>query len=326
MEQKPKKEVKLLLTITSICIYFFLYNRDHFAFLIYTVLAIIVWIFFNRKRIQKNISNFNIECKRLKNLEYYHITDCEKLIDLEKRKNTYSLFGGLTWGTSIIILFILLPFISFFNYIGDHNIFKVLIFFFCFLVIIIGYGGLFAGAIYRFTTLFYVVTPICFAIIYLVLIGPLFLSLPSFVRFMSYILITSLLYYALTCFLPVHVVRRLNSKTILISSFLVIITAFVIQIISFYVSYFIEAQNLIFTIDYFNNKPGDSEVLKNIIIDNPELFDIINYFIEKEAINQLTSIANLGMTALTISYIVSAMPPGMAAQTKDENKKACKIL
>ena len=67
------------------------------------VLIISIWIvWINRNIVVKNIKIFFTERKKLKNLDYYRITDNNKIIDLEKRRNIFSLFRDMTMGTFLI--------------------------------------------------------------------------------------------------------------------------------------------------------------------------------------------------------------------------------
>lgn len=56
-----------------------------------------------KKNIKTSLESFSSERKKLKNLEYYYVTDDYKVIDLNKRKTTFNLFGNMTMGAMYVL-------------------------------------------------------------------------------------------------------------------------------------------------------------------------------------------------------------------------------
>lgn len=120
-------------------------------------------------------------------------------------------------------------------------------------------------------------------------------------------MITLILYSVLTYTFPVHILRKLNSKTVLISSLLTIIVAFLPQILSFYFFNKMQKEEYLLTIEEVEKTTNPSDILGDIILDNPELVDMINYFLVRETESILASGVNLVVTALTISYLTGGL-------------------
>lgn len=91
---RKKKTVKngysllnfLLLVILPL---FLLSKKFYMVVSLYTVLMSIQLILVYKKNIKTSLESFSSERKKLKNLEYYYVTDDYKVIDLNKRKTTF---------------------------------------------------------------------------------------------------------------------------------------------------------------------------------------------------------------------------------------------
>ncbi|RJA01315.1 hypothetical protein [Listeria monocytogenes] len=273
------------------------------------VLLISIWIvWINRTIILKNIKIFFTERKKLKNLDYYRITDDNKIIDLEKRRNIFSLFRDMTMGTFLIAVVNIMAISSLIrHFLGDSPILNLVTAIVISLITLIGYGGILASIVYKYTTTIYVVIPMISAIIYFLFLDPLVSFLPDFARLAGYLMTTIILYFILTYAFPAHILRKLNSKTILISSFTTILASFFSQILQFFFTSYFQNEHYLLTVDAVKETTDISEGLKSIILDNTELIDIINHFSLKEVSSLLASITSLIITALTISYIIGGL-------------------
>ena len=275
---------------------------------IYVMIISSLLLYLNTNKLKSNILNFFEMRKKLKNLEYYYITDDNKVIDLEIRKNTYGLFQNITMGTSFIFsinFFALHYFIQ--KFIGSSKILDVFMIFSFSIIVFIGYGGMLAGIVYKHTTKIYVLIPIFSGIVYFALIDSFIIFLPNFFRLMIYLIITLLLYCGLAYLFPVHILRNLNSKTILISSFLTILATFLNQILSFYALNYFKTEDYLLTVDSVKAASNISDTLKNTFLQNTELIDVVNYFIEKKFVNKLSSMMSLVITSFTISYLIGGL-------------------
>ncbi|HFP6581184.1 TPA: hypothetical protein ACHJYD_001967 [Enterococcus faecalis] len=273
------------------------------------VLLISIWIvWINRNIIVKNTKIFFTERKKLKNLDYYRITDDNKIIDLEKRRNIFSLFRDMTMGTFLIAVVNIMAISSLIrHYLGESPILNLITAIVISLITLVGYGGILASIVYKYTTTIYVAIPMISAIIYFSFLDPLVSFLPDFAQLAGYLMTTIILYFILTYAFPAHILRKLNSKTILISSFTTILASFFSQILQFFFTSYFQNEHYLLTVEAVKETTDISEGLKSIILDNTELIDIINHFLLKEGSNLLASITGLIITALTISYIIGGL-------------------
>lgn len=273
------------------------------------VLLISIWIvWINRNIIVKNTKIFFTERKKLKNLDYYRITDDNKIIDLEKRRNIFSLFRDMTMGTFLIAIVNIMAISSLIrHFLGASPILNLITAIVISLITLVGYGGILASIVYKYTTTIYVAIPMISAIIYFSFLDPLVSFLPDFARLVGYLMTTIILYFILTYAFPAHILRKLNSKTILISSFTTIFASFFSQILQFFFASYFQNEHYLLTVEAVKETTDISEGLKSIILDNTELIDIINHFLLKEESNLLASITGLIITALTISYIIGGL-------------------
>lgn len=273
------------------------------------VMVISAWLLYlNSNIVKDNFINLLEMRKRLNNLEFYYITDENKVIDLRKRKNTYGLLQNLTMGTAFIFsinFFALHYFIQ--RLIGSSKLLNVFIIFIFSITVLLGYGGLLAGIVYKHTTKIYVLMPIFSGLVYFVLIYSFINSFPNFFKLIIYLIITLLLYCILAYIFPVHILRNLNSKTVLISSFFTILATFFNQIFSFYAINYFNREDYLLTVNSLQTANNISDSLKNFLLQNTEIIDLVNYFIEKEYKNQITSMMNLIITSFTISYIIGGL-------------------
>lgn len=297
----------VLLVMISIPMILFI-HKLYLLTSIYVMIISSLLLYLNTNKLKSNILNLFEMRKKLKNLEYYYITDDNKVIDLEIRKNTYGLFQNITMGTSFIFsinFFALHYFIK--KFIGSSKILDVFMIFSFSIIVFIGYGGMLAGIVYKHTTKIYVLIPIFSGIVYFALIDSFIIFLPNFFRLMIYLIITLLLYCGLAYLFPVHILRNLNSKTILISSFLTILATFLNQILSFYALNYFKTEDYLLTVDSVKAASNISDTLKNTFLQNIELIDVVNYFIEKEFVNKLSSMMSLVITSFTISYLIGGL-------------------
>jgi len=273
------------------------------------VLLISIWIvWINRNIIVKNTKIFFTERKKLKNLDYYRITDDNKIIDLEKRRNIFSLFRDMTMGTFLIAVVNIMAISSLIrHFLGESPILNLITAIVISLITLVGYGGILASIVYKYTTTIYVAIPMISAIIYFSFLDPLVSFLPDFAQLAGYLMTTIILYFILTYAFPAHILRKLNSKTILISSFTTILASFFSQILQFFFTSYFQNEHYLLTVEAVKETTDISEGLKSIILDNTELIDIINHFLLKEGSNLLASITGLIITALTISYIIGGL-------------------
>lgn len=319
-----RKNIKELIPIIRLLIPLILASKKLFILAyVYVILLTIYLVFKNKKVIKKNITTFFCERKNLKNLKYYHITDDNKTIDMEKRKNTFSLLKDMG-GTAIVIFFFNFFPIYFLaqKSLEDSWISNSLLWF-AVIFIFLGYGGFFIEIIYKYTTAIYLFIPIIGTAIYFTFVNNFLEYKPVFIKLTVFLVIVMLLYLLLSAILPIHILRHLNGRTVLISSFLTIATTFLGQIVSYFFSQFLHTSDYLLTARDIEKATDVSNNLKKIILENTELIKVMNDFYEKEVLRQLTVSTNLIMTALTFSFIIGGLI--ITKKIKNNNKKAKKL-
>lgn len=311
MEQKNKNEssgslYKVGIALIILYIVQLLLSLKRYAltcFLILIICSGLVWI--NRIKIKQYIKTFFYEKKKLKQLEYFYITDDNKVIDLKKRESTFSLFSDLAFGTTIILWLSIIAFYYFLTYFFDKSILYFLFMISSIFIVTIGYGGLLVRIINKYITTTYVLIPVFSMLLILCINDSQQNRIPNMVMFIIGLCITILLYGMLGYFIPVHMLRKLNSRVILISSLFTIITTLIPQIVVFYFSSYFKLNGL--TIDDIMQSADISGVLKTVIYDNPEIADIFNHFIENELLGQISTEITFLTTFFTISYIMGGL-------------------
>lgn len=316
---------KLIKRHILLCIPLFLMSiRLYVLVSIYIVLTSVYFILENWQTIKNNIKSFFTEIRKIKKLEYYHITDDDKLIDLEKRRTAFSLLSDMTLGTlCIITVNFIAIYIHIRQFLKGSSALNLITTIVIILMALIGAGGMIVGVVSKYTTTIYVLIPVVSALIYFLSIDPLIAFFPDFVRFAGYLFITIIFYSILAFAFPVHILRKLNSKTVLISSVTTILATFFSPIWEFYFFKHMQGGNYLLTIEDVKKATDIQDALKNIILDDSKLIDIINYLFIREESNKVTSVISLMITALTISYIVGGL---MINRKISKNKSKAKFI
>jgi len=216
----------------------------------------------NRKTVASSVKVFLTERKKLKNLEYYRITDDNKIVDLDKRRSIFNLLHNVAIDIFFISIINLMAIHCLIQHFLEVSYFlKLISSIVISFVVFIGYGGIVSGIVYKYTTTIYVITPITSAIVYFTLLDSLFLFFPEYARLLGYLLTTITLYIILSYISPVHILRKLNSKTALISSFTTILAAFLSRILQFMTTGYHNEKYLL-TIDSVRKTTDLSDTMK----------------------------------------------------------------
>ncbi|MFV0379892.1 MAG: hypothetical protein ACK5KQ_03610 [Anaerorhabdus sp.] len=316
--------IKIIKVFILICILSFLISKSYYvlatALIVLTSFLTIMKYF---KQIKKYISTILTDRKNIKKLQYYHITDNDKLIDVEKKQKKFSLFNEVSLE---LISILMVNFVAI--YIMSQQLFEksaVLV-----LIDVIVLGLLFfilffgnAKFFYKHNTATFVMVPVVSVVIYFMFIAPLISFLPDFIGLACYLFITIILYLILAYFFPAHYLRKLNSKTVLISSVTVILAIFLFQILEFNYSNSLQYSGDLITITEVKNSTDITDTFKNIVLDNPILVETTNQVLSYLSSSVISSITEYILTALTVSYIVGSLI--INEKIKKNNAKAKRI-
>lgn len=272
------------------------------------ILVFTIWlVFVNRKIIILNITTFFSEWKKIKRLDYYFITDDSKKIDQQKRKESITLVRDIAMMASLALFFNLFSMFHILNkFFGNHIIVKIFLITFLLLVCVLGYGGILVKLIFKHMTMTYVSVPFIAAMIFWGLYFKIDES-PVFVRLLVYLVLVVILYQLLSMICPLNILRNLNNTTVLISSFLTILGVFMGQVAHFVFFKYIKEQDIALTVEKVKAGEDIPDILKNTLVSAPELIDLLNYLGGKLILDQLNSYVSLGVTSLTLSFILGGL-------------------
>lgn len=282
-------------------------NENYCLTILITIASIAFLLLKNSKKIINKIYNFDSNIKKVKDLEYYKITDDDKKEDLKERKDTYSFFSEVTISSALILFINIIFFMYLINMFFDNN--KLLQLITPLIIIIIGlilFGGMIIGIIYKHTNLLYISIPIfVYAIVYeyrdIDTKNDRDLFFAAIILFISLIL-----YFLLILILPPHVLRRLSSKTAIISVSLAILTFISTQfLIPSMLSQPDNAAHI--TIKVIKESNYISKDLKRLFINNPALIDTYNYLRDLKDYNKEISEFNIDITSMTIAYTLGGL-------------------
>lgn len=282
-------------------------NNHYFLTILMTIASIAFLLLKNSKKIINKIYNFDSNIKKVKNLDYYKITDDDKKEDLKERKDTYSFFSEVTISSALILFINIIFFMYLINMFFDNN--KLLQLITPLIIIIIGlvlFSGMIIGIIYKHTNLLYISIPIfVYAIVYEY--RDIDTKNDRDLFFAAIILVISLiLYFLLILILPPHVLRRLSSKTAIISVSLAILTFISTQfLIPSMLSQPDNAAHI--TIKVIKESNYISKDLKRLFINNPALIDTYNYLRDLKDYNKEISEFNIDITSMTIAYTLGGL-------------------
>lgn len=312
MKKNDKGNYKLLnITLLLVMLYLltFLMSKELYVLAAIYTLLMSVWLIWKiSTSIINNIKFLLFESKKVKALKYYYITDDNKRIDLEKRGKMLNVFRDMTMSAYIVLIVNWLSIYYLIKILLKDSVFLDMLFtaIMLFLACVVNIG-LIANIIYKYTTLAYVSIPFIGGVAYFLLFATIFSSSSIIVQCVVYLLITIILYVLLVYTCPVHILRKLNGKTALISSLITIATGFFTPILLLYLPRYLGSGDGFLTLEDIRNTTEISYMLKHIILDNPELIEIINYFLANEFANMLNTVMSLIITILTISYVIGGI-------------------
>ncbi|MGG0528889.1 hypothetical protein [Bacillus pumilus] len=302
------KILNVLIFLIILYVPLYLLSKKLYILASFYFIIIGLWRLWIKRKSNVQLNDLAIEWRKLIGLDYYYITDDHKKIDLDIRRNVLSEFSNTMHSILLtLIIFILGMYFLLKHFHGVSVYLNLLLFLSSSVIVIILFAGIIAEIVFKYTTTIYVSIPIISAIIYFQFIDPVISFFPDFTRFGFYICTTAIMYFILAFTFPVHILRNLNGKTVLISSVTTIVAAFSSQIIVYLYSNYFKSKFFLLSIESIKKEANISEPLKNIILENPDLIDLINDLLVKEASSQLNSMASLVITSFAISYIIGGL-------------------
>lgn len=272
-----------------------------------TLIVLIVILFFKNWTILKeHLESYHTEWEKLRRLEYFFITDNKKSYDLKKRNAIIYKFKNL-FMVSIIILLLFHLLSSFF--ISDRYSYVCYFILFCLLLSIILWA--ISWLSHNYTTITFIIMPILGLLISANF--NTYLESTSFIPliFIKFLVFTLLLYIIYTILTPIYLLQRLNKKIILIGSSLTMLMSLFEQLLPVSSQSILRLLGITITndlsLEVILKEKNISDSLKSIIIENPILIDVLNYYIVKYTEVQLVSGVGIMTTTLATAYIFGVL-------------------
>lgn len=232
-----------------------------FYILLLIVFGVIIW-----KNKEEIISYYKVvlkKVKKIKNLDYYYITDIKKEHDIKKRSEVFSFLKVNLRINILVINFLvvfIIPFIYFFNNSVIFSIFT-LFSYILFVVVILNFG---ISIVNRFPSVIFILMP---ALAYGIYFGSLNFSgeyQSIYLKLIVYLIIAILICSFIVFTSPMYTLRRIYKKALVITSLFTITTIFFRE---FILNYFF---------NYINSNSGllTGELIEKIkeISNNSSLF------------------------------------------------------
>lgn len=302
----------------------FLFTKGYSTFASLYVVLLTTWVIcFNRNLIKMHLRKYISTQSDIKKLRYYFIKDLGKSIDHQSRISNIRVLNNIGMISYLVVFFnissinILLT-----KVIGESKVISIFYFISLLLLMIFIFWGWLCSLAFKYTTLFYCTIPLISLFIYSIFETYLtWLQTP--IKLCIYLFITSICYFFCILILPLHILRKINTKTVLISAILTILSTVLIQSSTLFTSMIINEQGILLKKEMIQQ---DTSVPKEIIslLQNEDIINMINHFIEKELISQFTGAVSLLSAGITLSFLIGGLIVNL--RLSNAKKKAKSIL
>lgn len=300
---KNKKAISaayfLLLVILMIC-------GQNLLEVLTSIAGAIFFVILKRRGKLKCFNDLFIKWKKIKELEFYKISDFDKKWDLKERKKICESFSNLTLYTMAILVmdcFCISNLIS--RFINSNNFFNSIII----LISVIACIILFSGQIVSFCSNHIVWTYLLIPVIGYIISEWMIEVMEnySFVKnnqnlflVIGTILASTMLYFLLVVISPSYILKKLSNKTAIISVCLTLLTFITTQFLIPYVMG--QASSQYITLETVKGMKDTSDDLKEILINHPEFIEILNYVLSNEGKSYANTEISIFLTPITIAY------------------------
>ena len=283
--------------------YILLENNLQNGFYLYVFLLTIWMLYFNRNVIKKNICIFLSNRKHINNLDYYYFKDISKSIDRQKRILNIRTLNNIGIISYIVGIFFIGSLTSLLNQLfGESLIIEIFKLVCILLLLVFLLWGWLTSMAFKYTTLAYCCMPLIAYIIYCLFEMQL-LELPTPIKLCIFLIMSSICYLTFSAALPLHILRKLNSKTVIVSALLTVFTTLLIQSSPFLTELLLRNEQILLSKDMIQKDAAFSNDIKAFLM-SEDIIQVINHFIMKEFISEFTSILSLISTGITLSFLI----------------------
>lgn len=319
------KQINSLINIfLFVLIPYFLLQKGYFTIVSVYIIILTTWVlFFNRNLIKRHIQKFVSTQRDIKNLRYYFIKDLANSIDHQARLSNISVLNGMGMMSYIIGIFNIMAMTNLLTKVlGENKVIGLFTSISVLLLLMFILWGWISSLVFKYTTLFYCIIPLISFFIYN-LFGTFLTLLPSPIKFCIYLFITGICYVLYVLILPLHILRKLNKKTVIISAILTISSTVLIQFSSLFTNIMINEHQMFLKKEMIKRDTSFSKEIINFL-SNEDIINIINHFIRKELMEEFTGIFSLLTVGLTLSFLIGGLLVNL--RLSKAKKKAKTIL
>ncbi|MGL5687071.1 MAG: hypothetical protein ACRCXQ_14895 [Vagococcus fluvialis] len=272
-----------------------------------TIITTVTVMIKNKQKIRDNIVHFFREQKNIKQLTYFYFKDTSKVIDKKKRlANIESLkdFGAFGYILGIMnfaaISFILTKLF------GNYQIIRVIMsttltFFLVFIMM-----GIIFFLTFKYTTMVYCCIPFVSLLVFFSFYETIFIiqSWPTVLLLCVFLIIHIILCISFTYFLPIHILRQINSRAVIISAFITLATSLLLQSSAILVDVMLRDTPYFVTPEMIEQDSAISQTLKTLLIEDG-LLDVFNYFSQKELTAYVSGVMSVIVSGATLSVLIA---------------------
>ncbi|AYW47840.1 hypothetical protein C7K38_05410 [Tetragenococcus osmophilus] len=303
-----KQKNVLINSILVILIPYFLIKNNFYTTLSLYVILLTIWgLFSNRLKIKRTLIKFNSKRKDIKDLKYYYLKDVTKIIDKQERLSNISVLNDIGVLSYIIGFANIIAIDYLLNRIFGKAIIVwwVVTFSILFLLLFMMWGWI-SSIAFKFTTFFYCSIPIVVALFLYSFFEKYLFALPASLQLCTFLIVTGVCYSIFVMKLPLHILRNLNSKTVIVSALLTVFSTVFIQSSSIFAEIMLKNQQALLTKETIQQDASFSTEIKNVLM-NADIINAINHFIRREFTLELTNTLTLMTAGLTFSFLIGGL-------------------
>lgn len=274
--------------------------------LIYISLITVVGIYLKKQYIKESIMQVVSHRQKIKNLEYYHLTDLDKSEDRRERIANVSLLTNISFIGYIVGIILVSTLVTASNILfGKSSVISIFYFIILILLIFLFLWVVCSAAAFNYPTIFYCCIPLISLITFSIFEYQI-LDKANYLKLLIYLFIVAIIDITFSLALPVHVIRKVNSKVVIFTAFLTVITTIFVQSTSVITEILLKNENILFTKKMIENDPSFPNELKRILA-NDDIIKLINHFIVKEFTSEFNGIFSFAISGITLSFLIGGI-------------------
>lgn len=274
--------------------------------LIYISFIAAIIIYLKRKYIKKSILRLLSQRRKIRNLEYYFLTDLNKSKDRRERISNVNLLTNISFTGYILGILLSAAIATISNFVfGKSSIISI---FYTIALLLIVFLFLWVVCVifaFNYPTIFYCCIPLISLVIFSIFDFEIY-DKPDYLKLLIFLFIVAIIGITFSLALPVHVIRKVNSKVVTFTALLTVITTLFIQSTSVMTEMLLKNENIILTAKIVENDPSLSNELKKFLI-NDDVLNLINHFIINEMTSEFNGFFSFIVSGITLSFIIGGI-------------------